>query len=186
MFVPPGHLLLDSAPNLGPLISCWEINKFENCWYKCARILEVLKLLFHQQFFNLPSPRRDMSGPILGELSNNWWAGGTILVLLVYGTLALILWIYLQIFPRSICGTEISPAVTLKSHLSYLTSHLIDLKSHLIVWFDFSLNRLIWSFDISLAHFEISIVQIAISYLYTLKPHLYTRKVNFYPLTSYL
>jgi hypothetical protein len=27
----PDHLLLDSAPNLGPLISRWEINKFENC-----------------------------------------------------------------------------------------------------------------------------------------------------------
>jgi hypothetical protein len=24
-------VLLDSAPNLGPLISRWEINKFENC-----------------------------------------------------------------------------------------------------------------------------------------------------------
>jgi hypothetical protein len=33
--ISPDHLLLDSAPNLGPLISCWEINKFENCWYKC-------------------------------------------------------------------------------------------------------------------------------------------------------
>jgi hypothetical protein len=31
---------LDSAPNLGPLISRWEINKFENCWYKSFRILE--------------------------------------------------------------------------------------------------------------------------------------------------
>jgi hypothetical protein len=29
--VPPDHLLLDNAPNLGPLISRWEINKFENC-----------------------------------------------------------------------------------------------------------------------------------------------------------
>ncbi len=29
--IPPDHLLLDSAPNLGPLISCWEIYKFENC-----------------------------------------------------------------------------------------------------------------------------------------------------------
>jgi hypothetical protein len=29
--VPPDHLLLDSAPNLGPLISRWEINNFENC-----------------------------------------------------------------------------------------------------------------------------------------------------------
>jgi hypothetical protein len=27
----PDHLLLDSAPNLGPLISCHEINKFKNC-----------------------------------------------------------------------------------------------------------------------------------------------------------
>jgi hypothetical protein len=27
----PNHLLLDSAPNLGPLISPWEINEFENC-----------------------------------------------------------------------------------------------------------------------------------------------------------
>jgi hypothetical protein len=29
--VPPDHLLLDSAPNLGPLIWRWEIYKFENC-----------------------------------------------------------------------------------------------------------------------------------------------------------
>ncbi len=28
----PDHLLLDSAPNLGPLIPRWEVNKFENCW----------------------------------------------------------------------------------------------------------------------------------------------------------
>jgi hypothetical protein len=28
--IPPDHLLLDSALNLGPIISCWEINKFEN------------------------------------------------------------------------------------------------------------------------------------------------------------
>jgi hypothetical protein len=27
----PDHLSLDSAPNLGPLISRWEISKFENC-----------------------------------------------------------------------------------------------------------------------------------------------------------
>ncbi len=48
----PDHLLLDSAPNLGPLISRREINKFENFWYESVRILEVLKLLF-QQFLNL-------------------------------------------------------------------------------------------------------------------------------------
>jgi hypothetical protein len=72
--LPPAHLLLDSAPNLGPLISLWEINKFENCWYKSFRILEALKLLF-QQFLNLSSSQRDMSGPILGALSNNRWSG---------------------------------------------------------------------------------------------------------------
>jgi hypothetical protein len=70
----PDHLLLDSAPNLGPHISHWEINKFETCWYKSVRILEVLKLLF-QQFLNLSSSQRDMNGPILGYLSNNRWLG---------------------------------------------------------------------------------------------------------------
>ncbi len=30
-YLPPDHLLLDSAPNLEPLISRWKINKFENC-----------------------------------------------------------------------------------------------------------------------------------------------------------
>jgi hypothetical protein len=35
-----------------------------------VRILEVLKLLF-QQILNLSSSQRDMSGPILGDLSNN-------------------------------------------------------------------------------------------------------------------
>jgi hypothetical protein len=29
--IPLDHLLLDSAPNLGPLIFRWKINKFENC-----------------------------------------------------------------------------------------------------------------------------------------------------------
>ncbi len=72
---PPDHLLMDSAPNLGPLISR-KIHKFENCWYKSAKILEVLRLLF-QQFLNLSSSRRDMSCPILGDLSNNMWSEGT-------------------------------------------------------------------------------------------------------------
>ncbi len=72
---PPNHLLLDSAPNLGPLISRWVINKFGNCWYKSVRISEVLKLLF-QKFLNLSSSQRDMSGPMLGDLSNNRWSGG--------------------------------------------------------------------------------------------------------------
>jgi hypothetical protein len=73
---PPDHPLLDNALNLGPLISRWEINKFENCWYKSVRILQVLKLLF-QQFLNLSSFYRDMSGLILGALSNNRWSGGS-------------------------------------------------------------------------------------------------------------
>jgi hypothetical protein len=72
--VPPDHPLLDSAPNREPLISCWEINKFENCWYKNDMILEVLKLFF-QQFLNFPSSTWVMSGPILGGLSNNRWSG---------------------------------------------------------------------------------------------------------------
>ncbi len=70
----PNHLLLDSAPNLGPLISRWKINKFENCWYRSVRILEVLKLLF-QQPLNLSSSQWDMRGPILGALSKNRWLG---------------------------------------------------------------------------------------------------------------
>jgi hypothetical protein len=73
--LPSDHLLLDSAPNLGPLISYWEINKFENCWYKSVRILEVLKVSF-QHFLNLPSSQQDMSGSILGALSNNRWSWG--------------------------------------------------------------------------------------------------------------
>ncbi len=74
--LPPDHLLLDSAPNLGPLISCWEINEFKNCWYKNIRILEVLKRLF-QKFLKVSSSERDMRGPRLGALSKNRWSGGT-------------------------------------------------------------------------------------------------------------
>jgi hypothetical protein len=66
--------ILDSAFNLGPLISHWEINELENCWYKSVRILEVLKLLF-QQILNLSSSQWDVSGPILRALSNNRWLG---------------------------------------------------------------------------------------------------------------
>jgi hypothetical protein len=75
-FLPSDHLLLDSAPNLGPLISRWEIKKFENCRYKSVRIWYALKLLF-QQFLNLSSSQGDMSDPRLGALSNNRWSGGT-------------------------------------------------------------------------------------------------------------
>jgi hypothetical protein len=78
---PSDHLLLpsimlnhDSALNHGPLISRWENNKFENCWYKTVRILEALRLLV-QWFLNLSSSQRDLSGSLLGDLSNNRWSG---------------------------------------------------------------------------------------------------------------
>jgi hypothetical protein len=66
----PDHLLLDSAPNLGPLISRWELGKFKNCWNKSFRTSEILTLLY-QQFSNLLISQTDMSGPRLGALSNN-------------------------------------------------------------------------------------------------------------------
>ncbi len=71
----PRSPIIGQCPNLGPLISRWEINKFENCWYKSIRILGVLKPLF-QQFLNLSTSLRAMSGPILGGLSNSRWSGG--------------------------------------------------------------------------------------------------------------
>ncbi len=78
----PDHLLSDSALDLAPLISRWYFNKFKNCWYRSVRILKVLKLLFHQ-FLNLSTSQRDMSGPILGDLSNNRWSGGIALALVL-------------------------------------------------------------------------------------------------------
>jgi hypothetical protein len=97
----PGHLLLDSVPNLGPLISCWEINKFENCWYKSVRILEVLSLLF-QQSLNLSSSQRDMSRPILGALSKNRWSWGMLSFWIAsYYNECCTLWILLTFICRS-------------------------------------------------------------------------------------
>jgi hypothetical protein len=51
----PSHVLVDSGPNLGSFTSRWEINKFENCWYKGVRILEVKKLLFQHFFCQVPN-----------------------------------------------------------------------------------------------------------------------------------
>ncbi len=73
--VPPDHLLLDSAPNIGPLISRWELDKFKNYWNKSFRTCKILTLLY-QQFSNLLISQRDMSGPRLGSLSKNRWSGG--------------------------------------------------------------------------------------------------------------
>jgi hypothetical protein len=71
----PDHLILDSAPNIGPLISRWELDKFKNCRNKSYRTSKILTLLC-QQFSNLLISQRDMSGPRLETLSNNRWSGG--------------------------------------------------------------------------------------------------------------
>jgi hypothetical protein len=75
-WLPHDHLLLDSAPNIGPLISRWELDKFKNCLNKSFRTSKVLTLLY-QQFLNLLISQRDMSGPRLGALSKNRWSGGS-------------------------------------------------------------------------------------------------------------
>jgi hypothetical protein len=74
--VPPDHLLLDRSPNIGPLLSHWELGKFKNCWNKSFRTAKILTLLY-QQFLNLLISQQDMSGPRLGALSNNRWSGGS-------------------------------------------------------------------------------------------------------------
>ncbi len=73
--LPHNHILLDSALNIGPLIACWELDKFKNCWNKSFRTSKILTLLY-QQFSNLLISQY-MSGPRLGALSNNRWSGGT-------------------------------------------------------------------------------------------------------------
>ncbi len=106
--LPPDHLLLDSAPNLGLLISRWEINKFKNCWYKSVRILEVLNLLF-EQFLNFPSSQRDMSGPTLGARSSNTWSGGTWwFFFFFFNWIATICWFNLILIPEKIRSTVYS------------------------------------------------------------------------------
>ncbi len=71
----PHHLLLDSAPNLGPLRSRWEINKFENCWHRSVRILEILKLFSSIfEFVKFPT-RYEWSN--VWRPSNNRWSGGS-------------------------------------------------------------------------------------------------------------
>jgi hypothetical protein len=55
----------------------WELGKFKNCWNKSFRTSEILTLLY-QQFSNLLISQRNMSGPRLGELSNDRWSGGTL------------------------------------------------------------------------------------------------------------
>jgi hypothetical protein len=49
--IPPDHLLLDRSPNIGPLISRWELDNFKNCRNKSFRTSKILTL-FYQQFSN--------------------------------------------------------------------------------------------------------------------------------------
>ncbi len=82
------HLLLDGLPNLGPLISRWELDKFKNCWNNSFRTSKILTLLY-QQFLNLSSSEWDMSGPRLGTLSNNRWSGVSLMSIDFYVNSAL-------------------------------------------------------------------------------------------------
>ncbi len=72
----PDHLLLDNAPNIGPLISRWDFDKFRNCWNKTRLTSKTLTLLY-QQFSNLLISQQDLSGRRLRALSNNRWSGGS-------------------------------------------------------------------------------------------------------------
>ncbi len=72
--LPSDHRLLDRSPNIGSLISRWELDKFKNCWNKSFRTSKILTPLDHQ-YSNLLIFQRDMSGPRLGALSKNMWSG---------------------------------------------------------------------------------------------------------------
>jgi hypothetical protein len=74
----PDHVLLDRSPNIGLLISRWELDKFKNCWNKSFRTSKIRTLLY-QQFSNLLISQQDTSGPRLGALFNNRWLGGSML-----------------------------------------------------------------------------------------------------------
>ncbi len=61
----PNHLLLNSAPNLGPLISRWEINKFRKLIQKCqdfrgsafvSAIIEFVKFPTRYEWSNIRRP----------------------------------------------------------------------------------------------------------------------------------
>jgi hypothetical protein len=52
ILIPPITYYWTESPNIGPLISCWELDKFKNCWNKSFRTSKILTLLY-QQFSNL-------------------------------------------------------------------------------------------------------------------------------------
>jgi hypothetical protein len=63
----PDNLLLDRCPNIGPLISRWERDKFKNCWNKSFTTSKILTLLY-QQFSNLLISHRDEWSKISGTV----------------------------------------------------------------------------------------------------------------------
>ncbi len=85
----PNHLLLDRSPNIGPLVSRWELDKFKICWNKSFRTSKILTLLY-QQFSNLLISQQDMSGPRLGALSNNRWSGRTQIDIMTFKLIRLV------------------------------------------------------------------------------------------------
>ncbi len=80
--LPSDLILLNRSPNIGPLMSRWELEKFKNCWNNSFRTSRILTLLY-QKFSNLLISQWDMSGPRLGALSNRarqlcLWCWGTV------------------------------------------------------------------------------------------------------------
>jgi hypothetical protein len=71
--VPPDHLLLDSAPNLGPLIFRWEIDKFENFRHKCQDF-RGSKAFVSANFWICQVPN-EIRVVHIGDLSNKRWSG---------------------------------------------------------------------------------------------------------------
>ncbi len=69
------------SPIIGQISLFWNTHislgtwKVQNCWNKSCRTSKILTLLY-QQFSNALICQRDISGPRLGALSNNWWSGG--------------------------------------------------------------------------------------------------------------
>jgi hypothetical protein len=69
IYCTPDYLLLDRSPNIGPLISRWELDKLKNCWNKSFRTSKILTILY-QQFLNLLISQRDKSGSRLGAVGH--------------------------------------------------------------------------------------------------------------------
>ncbi len=83
----PNHLLLDRSPNIGPLISCWELGKFKYFWNKSFRTSKILTLL--SAIFELVNFPTRYEWSKIRALSNNRWSGGILTLYLAIETLFL-------------------------------------------------------------------------------------------------